>query len=360
MESAENREQPISGGESAENNTLSLSRIETIALLNDSIDKLEQTIKGISENSASMPSSDSINTLLNTTQELADAVTPTQTISSVSSIAEVQETSVTAPDVESVPTASNTADSSQVAPTLKQKKTPPVTKTKRKANLPLIIAVVTAIAIAVALWIWLPRQQANLSSLPESTATEVTDSLKPSDDQDLKAPLSDSPAQLNDPNLTDSLSDIESTDLEPKIPPQILIPANLESPGKVKNLKMVTIKPELSFTPEQTLIASLRSRITQLIQDYPADLVDSVEVDLPRNSLVVKVSDQWYGLGESKQNDIANQILERSRQLSFKKLKLQDSSGLLVARSPVIGEQIVILENSKSNKPLTIDNQEQT
>jgi len=54
MESAENQEQPISSIEpedNQDNNEPSLSKIETIALLNDSIDRLEQTIKGISENS---------------------------------------------------------------------------------------------------------------------------------------------------------------------------------------------------------------------------------------------------------------------------------------------------------------------
>ena len=77
MESAENQEQPIADNDSEDNQDSSFSKIETIALLNDSIDRLEQTIKSLSENSAPMPSSDSINTLLNTTQELADAVTTT-------------------------------------------------------------------------------------------------------------------------------------------------------------------------------------------------------------------------------------------------------------------------------------------
>ena len=69
MESAENREKPIPDNEPEDNNDPSLSKIETIALLNDSIDRLEQTIKSLGENSAPIPSSDSINTLLNTTQE---------------------------------------------------------------------------------------------------------------------------------------------------------------------------------------------------------------------------------------------------------------------------------------------------
>ncbi|MCC0176412.1 hypothetical protein I4641_05400 [Waterburya agarophytonicola K14] len=79
MESAENREKsPPANQPEESNDSRSLSKTETIKLLNESIDRLESTIKDISQNSVKdLPSSDSINTLLNTTQELADSVAPT-------------------------------------------------------------------------------------------------------------------------------------------------------------------------------------------------------------------------------------------------------------------------------------------
>ena len=76
MESAENQAQPNLDPTSESNISPPLSKTETIALLNDSIDRLEETIKRISEDSAKIPSSDSINALLTTTQALEDAVTP--------------------------------------------------------------------------------------------------------------------------------------------------------------------------------------------------------------------------------------------------------------------------------------------
>ena len=174
-----------------------------------------------------------------------------------------------------------------------------------------------------------------------------------SNDEIKVTPLQESPAQNSDDTPSNDLvvepnattSDVAASDVETPI--EITIPPNLESPGKAKNLKIVTIEPKLSFTPEQTLIANLRTKVAQLSQDYPAELVDSIEVDLTHNSLFVKVTDRWYELDESDQNTISNEMLQRSRQYNFQQLKLLDSSGILVARNPVIGREIVILEREQ-------------
>ena len=83
MESAENQAQPQSSNELNNESKLetssSLSKTQTIALLNESIDRLEETIEKISKSSAGIPPSKSLDTLLATTQELEAAVTPTET-----------------------------------------------------------------------------------------------------------------------------------------------------------------------------------------------------------------------------------------------------------------------------------------
>ena len=346
MESAENQEQPIPGNESEDNKDSSLSKIETIALLNDSIDRLEQTIKGLSKNSAPMPSSDSLNTLLNTTQELADTVTSTPEITSESGI---EETTATV-DQEAKSDVSATVETTPV----EQTKQPEVTKTQSQQNLPLIVIGVMAIAIILGaiFWFWLPRQQATLTSSSEST-TEIFRNLEPSGDSgSLTAPSIDSPANTDNITLTELPTDTESLNAEPEIPAEILIPDNLESPGRAKKLKISTIEPELDFTPEQTLIAAIKSKVTKLTQEYPTELVESAKVDLLQNSLVVNVTDEWYQLSESRQNKMANEILKRSRQFNFHKLELKDDAGTLIARNPVIGDQIIILENKKAGSEL--------
>ena len=347
MESAENQEQPIPGNESEDNNDSSLSKIETIALLNDSIDRLEQTIKSLSKNSAPMPSSDSINTLLNTTQELADTVTTTPEITSES---EIEETTPTV-DQEAKSDVSPKVETTPVEPT----KQPEVTKTEGKQNLPWIVIGVIAIAITLGaiFWFWLPRQQATLTSSSEST-TEVFNNLEPiQNSESLTAPSIESPVNTDNRDnisLTDLPVNTESPNAEPEIPTEILIPDNLESPGRARKLKISTIEPELDFTPEQTLIAAIKSKVTKLTQEYPTELVESAKVDLLQNSLLVNVTDEWYQLSESRQNKMANEMLKRSRQFNFHKLELKDDAGTLIARNPVIGDQIIILENKKTGE----------
>ncbi len=350
MESAENQEQPIPGKESEDNNDSSLSKIETIALLNDSIDRLEQTIKSLSKNSAPMPSSDSINTLLNTTQELADTVTITPEITSDTSESEIEETAPTV-DQEAESDVSAKVETTPVEPT----KQPAVAKTEGKQNLPWIVIGVMAIAIILGaiFWFWLPRQQATLTSSSEPT-TEVFRNLEPiQDSESLTAPSIDYPVNTDNRHnvsLTDLPVNTESPNAEPEIPTEILIPENLESPGRAKKLKISTIEPELDFTPEQTLIAAIKSKVTKLTQEYPTELVESAKVDLLQNSLLVNVTDEWYQLSESRQNKMANEMLKRSRQFNFHKLELKDDAGTLIARNPVIGDQIIILENKKTGE----------
>ncbi len=360
MESAENREQsPKTNQQAAESSdSPSLSKIETLKLLNDSIDRLEETIKGISQTSANkLPSSTSINTLVTTTQELAEAVV-TPSPDTPNSTPQEPDTSGTNAKSEPEGTAVEPNTPLVIPPEPVEPVEPqPVVKEQKKRNLGLIALGVTAIAIALGavFWLWLPRQQVTLSPNPESVPTEIA--IVNESNPDLEA---------TEPSVIDSETNpqvnivAENLPTEPEVAnPEletsdndISIPEDLAYPGKVKNLKVATIEPELSFTPEQTLIAALQTKVLELIKDSPTDLVDLIKVDLAKSSLLVKVKDNWYELNESRQNKLANDILERSRQLNFSKLELQDSQGTLVARNPVIGDQIIILQSHKNDEPL--------
>lgn len=351
MESAENQEQPIFDQEPEGNSDSSLSKIETIALLNDSIDRLEQTIKGISKSSAPIPSSDSINTLLATTQELADAVTSVP--ENTPPPDELEETSPTTAKTKSEPEMAEMAASPKVSQNNSDQEPKELkgTKVKKKQNVTWIIIGITAIAIILAaiLWFWLPRQPAIISS-SESTpdfTTNLENSESAREQPKVITPSIDAPALSDNLPLTDLSSADDSINLVPEDPTEIVIPDNLESPGRAKNLKLVKIEPKLELTPEQNLVAAIKTKITKLIQDYPTELIDSAQVNLRQNSLLVNVTDEWYELSESRQNKIANEMLNRSRQFSFQQLELKDNTGTLVARNPVIGEEIIILQNSR-------------
>lgn len=338
MESAENQVQPNSNTESKSNISPPLSKTETIALLNDSIDRLEETIKKLGEDSAKIPDSDSIKTLLTTTQALEDAVTP---------VAEVK-----VPKSQSV---SQTQQGTAIPQPVTQKTTKPSAKTSvpkaKKSNVGLIVIAVTAIAIAIVtvFWLWKPEPIVNLFSKAESVPKTAVD-LDSTPDQSPANPLIDSSENLDSPLDNTSISDFPA-EIEPIAEPiedvvKTIIPPELTSPGKPKNLKMVTIKPELLFTPEQNFIAALETKLGELVQDYPRELIQ-IQVNFPDNSLLVEVTDNWYELDELRQNSLGNEILQRSRALSFNKLELKDKLGTLIARNPIIGDNIIILQSKK-------------
>ena len=345
MESAENQAQPNLDPKSESNISPPLSKTETIALLNDSIDRLEETIKRISEDSAKIPSSEFINTLLTTTQALEDAVTPPSEIK-VSQSEPVFTTQQTAP-IQQPAAQKTTKRPSAKAPVAKT----PVPKVQKKKNMGLVVIGVTAIAIAIVtvFWLWKPPVIANLFPQAEPTPQVAVDL----DTIPEQSPVSPSINATENSNNSDepSVSDFPA-EIEPIAEPiedvvETIIPPELTAPGKPKNLKMVTIKPELNFTPEQNFIAALETKLGELAQDYPSEFIKNIQVNLPESILLVEVTDNWYELDELRQNSLGNEILQRSRGLSFQKLELKDRLGTLIARNPIIGDNIIILQPEK-------------
>jgi hypothetical protein len=370
MESAENQAQPNAGQES-ESISPPLSKTETIALLNDSIDRLEETIKKISEDSAKIPSSDSINSLLSKAQELEKAVTSKSKVKVKSAKPESKPKSKARANPESKPQQVTPPVQTPKAPS---KKAPNSTSVKasvpnapQKKNLGLIVIGVTAIAIIIVtvFWLWKPQSITNLFPKTELAPTEVASDFAPTPEQSPANSLIDTPGisdQVDtkiDNNISNNLDPKNPQDLSAEIEPiaestedaeaaiTITIPPELIAPGKPKNLKMVTIKPELNFTPEQNLIAALTTKLGELAQDYPSEFIQDVQVNLPDSSLIIQVTDNWYELEESRQNSLGNEILQRSRAFSFDKLELQDKMGTLIARNPIIGGNMIMLQNKK-------------
>lgn len=102
--------------------------------------------------------------------------------------------------------------------------------------------------------------------------------------------------------------------------------------------------PPLKLTPEQKLIAQIQDQVAAASDQSVAGLIQSVQANFRASRLTVKVSRTWYTLPETQQNKIANDILQRAQQLNFVKLEMIDPQGILLARSPVVGSEMVILK----------------
>ncbi len=130
------------------------------------------------------------------------------------------------------------------------------------------------------------------------------------------------------------------------LPKPIEAPPELKAPDKPQPVEeLPTPAPEL--TPEQNLIASIQNQVAEITDQYGNGLITSIQANFPGSRLVVKVTDGWYDLKEPQQNKLADDILGRSKELDFRKLEITDLEGTLLARSPVVGSNMVILKRQQ-------------
>jgi len=106
--------------------------------------------------------------------------------------------------------------------------------------------------------------------------------------------------------------------------------------------------PPLKLTPEQTLIARIQDHVAEVSDQYASGLIQSVQANFRAGRLMVKLGEGWYALSPVQQDNLANDVLKRAQQLNFVKLKMMDMEGELLARSPVIGSDMIVLQRSHS------------
>ncbi|MEA5450645.1 hypothetical protein VB780_18850 [Leptolyngbya sp. CCNP1308] len=135
-------------------------------------------------------------------------------------------------------------------------------------------------------------------------------------------------------------------------PPQMTAPDGddlLEAPVPTAEQPTVSAPaPVVEPTPEQSFITDIQNRVSRISRSYGAGLIQSVEVNLPGNTLGVNVAEAWYGLLGDQQNEIAQDIYTQAQGLKFGTLQLRDPEGVVVARNPVVGSNMVILRRLRS------------
>lgn len=128
-------------------------------------------------------------------------------------------------------------------------------------------------------------------------------------------------------------------------PPELTAPAAPE-PIEVTPLPQLepTPTPTLELTPEQNLIASIENQVAEISARYADGLIQSIQVNFQGSHLTIKVGNDWYNLKQSQQDNLAARMLERSKELDFSHLEITDPQGTVLARSPIVGTDIVILK----------------
>ncbi len=106
------------------------------------------------------------------------------------------------------------------------------------------------------------------------------------------------------------------------------------------------VKPErgdVPLTNEQIAIAKIQTQVSEVANQYGEALLGSVQTNFKRGRLIVALNDGWYQLEPNQQTQLVSDLQNRSRSLNFKKLLVADAKNNLIARSPVTGDQVIIL-----------------
>jgi len=107
-----------------------------------------------------------------------------------------------------------------------------------------------------------------------------------------------------------------------------------------------TLEPAeaMEVMPDPQLIANIQAQVADITATYAEDLIQSVQAEFDTGILTIYISDDWYSLMRSQQTRLSQDLLQRAQELAFSKLYLRDPQGNLVARNPVIGSNMVILQ----------------
>jgi hypothetical protein len=79
-----------------------------------------------------------------------------------------------------------------------------------------------------------------------------------------------------------------------------------------------------------------------LTQAYPQDLILTIEPDFDHQRLIITLGKRWLELAPSKQALLANNLWQRSQKLAFTKLTLLSETGAVLARNPVVGDEMIL------------------
>jgi hypothetical protein len=112
------------------------------------------------------------------------------------------------------------------------------------------------------------------------------------------------------------------------------------------NFTPTTIAPQIS--PEQAFIEAIQTQLSDITSQYPDDIIQTLEVDVARDRLIVRLNPVWYLIGDDRQNSITDRMWLQAKANYFTKLELQDIRGVSIARSPVVGQHMIILQRRQN------------
>jgi hypothetical protein len=101
-------------------------------------------------------------------------------------------------------------------------------------------------------------------------------------------------------------------------------------------------------SPEQAFIEAIQTQLSEITSQYPDDIIQTLQVDIARDRLVVQLNPIWYLISDDRQDRVTDKMWLQAKATHFTKLEIQDAQGVSIARSPVVGQHMIILQRRQS------------
>ncbi len=113
---------------------------------------------------------------------------------------------------------------------------------------------------------------------------------------------------------------------------------------------VVTTQPATALisqiSPEQVFIEALQTQLSDITSQYPDDIIQTLNVE--PDKLIVQLNPTWYLISDNRQDRVTEKMWLQAKANHFNKLEIQDAQGILVARSPVVGNCPIILQRRQT------------
>ncbi|MTJ06637.1 MULTISPECIES: hypothetical protein [unclassified Anabaena] len=207
-----------------------------------------------------------------------------------------------------------------------------------------IFAVIFAVTIGITTFMFIPKSTEIATVPPVEEVTTPTPVIEPEETPTPVVEPEPTPTPVIEPEPTPT----PVVETEPT-PTPVVEPE--PTPTPVIEPEPTPI-PVIELTPEQRLLAAIENQFSEISvsvkntkdKNIFSQLIKPIHANFRTSDLTVKISDIWYSLEKSQQDKLAADILKRSQEIDFTHLEIVDSQDKLIARSPFVGNEMIIFK----------------
>ncbi len=142
-------------------------------------------------------------------------------------------------------------------------------------------------------------------------------------------------------------SDLSSPIAKPAAPIAPLIqPIAVPTAQPAPAIKPTNPTPEI-LNPDAQKRAKLRQDLDVIAGSLIDNPIVGIRPQFNSHFLAITLSDRWYATPESTQDNLANSLLVIAQVKGFTQIQLEGSDGAVLARNPVVGDGMIILQRSR-------------